>query len=106
MPQAPSRTAGARGQPARKARRLGSSGVLSQPGRAANGVSTYWARSAAGFGGGHTGQGFSGSWAQPAVSRIASSQISRAMWVVYLEMGLALVAAVFIIWFTWPRKPK
>jgi len=28
------------------------------------------------------------------------------MWVVYLEMGLALVAAVFIIWFTWPRKPK
>jgi len=28
------------------------------------------------------------------------------MWVVYLEMGLALALAVLIIWFTWPRKPK
>jgi len=28
------------------------------------------------------------------------------MWVVYLEMALALLVAVFIIWFTWPRKKK
>jgi len=28
------------------------------------------------------------------------------MWIVYLEMGLALALAVLIIWFTWPRKPK
>jgi hypothetical protein len=104
VPQAPSKVAGARGQPARNARRLGSRLVLSQPGSVANEVSTYWARSAAGFGGGHTGQGFSGSWAQP-VSRI-SSQGSRAMWIVYLEMGLALALAVLIVWFTWPRKPK
>jgi hypothetical protein len=27
------------------------------------------------------------------------------MWIVYLEMGLALVLAVFIVWFTWPKKP-
>jgi hypothetical protein len=80
--------------------------VASQPGSAANDVSTYCARSAAGFGGGHTGQGFSGSCVQPAAARIASSQINRAMWVVYLEMFAALVVAALIIWFTWPRKPK
>jgi len=28
------------------------------------------------------------------------------MWIVYLEMGLALALAVLIVWFTWPRKPK
>jgi len=28
------------------------------------------------------------------------------MWIVYLEVLLALVIAIFIIWFTWPRKPK
>src|SRR5438034_2413801 len=107
VPQAPSKGAGARGHPARNARRLGSSCVLSQLGRAANDVSTYCARSGAGLvgGGGHTGQGFSGTWAQPAASRI-KTQTSRAMWVVYLEMGLALAVAVLIIWFTWPRKPK
>ena len=107
VPQAPSKAAGARGQPARKARRLGSSCVLSQPGSAAKVVSTYCARSGAGLvgGGGHTGQGFSGSCVQPALSRI-SNQTSRAMWVVYLEMGLALALAVLIVWFTWPRKPK
>ena len=88
-----------------KARRLGSRLVLSQPGTLANEVSIYCARSGAGLGGGHTGQGFSGSWAQPAVSRI-SNQAQRAMWIVYLEMLLALAVAALIIWFTWPRKPK
>ena len=28
------------------------------------------------------------------------------MWVVYLEMGVALVLAVFIVWFTLPKKPR
>jgi hypothetical protein len=97
----------ARGQPATKARRLGSRVVLSQPGSAAKEVSTYCARSGAGtgLGGGQTGQGFSGSWAQPALSRIRN-QAQRAMWIVYLEMLLALALAAFIIWFTWPRKKK
>jgi hypothetical protein len=57
------------------------------------------------LGGGQTGQGFSGSRAQPALSRIRN-QAQRAMWIVYLEMLLALALAVFIIWLTWPRKPK
>jgi len=26
------------------------------------------------------------------------------MWVVYLEMAFALVVAVLVVWFTWPRK--
>jgi hypothetical protein len=28
------------------------------------------------------------------------------MWVIYLELLVALAVAVFIVWFTWPRKPK
>jgi hypothetical protein len=28
------------------------------------------------------------------------------MWVVYIEMLLALALAVFIVWWTWPRKKK
>jgi len=28
------------------------------------------------------------------------------MWVVYLEMAFALLVAVLIIWWTWPRKKK
>jgi hypothetical protein len=28
------------------------------------------------------------------------------MWVVYLEMGLALALAAFIVWWTWPKKPR
>jgi len=28
------------------------------------------------------------------------------MWIVYLEMGFALLVAVLIVWFTWPRKKK
>lgn len=26
------------------------------------------------------------------------------MWVVYLEMAVALALLVLIVWFTWPRK--
>jgi len=28
------------------------------------------------------------------------------MWVIYLEVILVLGLAVFIVWFTWPRKKK
>jgi len=28
------------------------------------------------------------------------------MWVIYLEIVLALGLAAFIIWFTWPKKRK
>jgi hypothetical protein len=96
---------GARGQPARKARRLGSSCARSHPGSAANPTGTYCARSGAGFGGGHTGQGFSGTCAQPADSRI-ESRSQRRMWVVYLEIAVAFLLAVFIVWFTWPKNKK
>ena len=95
----------ARGQPAMKARKLGSRLSDCQPGSAANVVSRYCARSGAGFAGGQTGQGFSGSWAQPALSTI-NSQAKRAMWVVYLEIIVALLIAAGIVWLTWPRKPK
>jgi hypothetical protein len=27
------------------------------------------------------------------------------MWIVYLEMTVALVLAVLIVWWTWPKKP-
>jgi hypothetical protein len=26
------------------------------------------------------------------------------MWVIYLEMGLALALAILIVWWTWPSK--
>jgi len=35
-----------------------------------------------------------------------STAAERAMGIVYLEMIVALVIAVAIVWFTWPRKPK
>jgi len=28
------------------------------------------------------------------------------MWVVYLEIAVALAIAAAIVWLTWPRKPK
>ena len=28
------------------------------------------------------------------------------MWVMYLEIGVALGLAVFIVWWTWPKKKK
>jgi hypothetical protein len=27
------------------------------------------------------------------------------MLIVYVEMGVALLLAVFIVWWTWPKKP-
>jgi len=43
--------------------------------------------------------------AQPAASRISARQRLR-MWVIYLEVVLVLGLAVFIVWFTWPKKKK
>jgi len=40
-----------------------------------------------------------GSCAQP-----AASTITARMWVVILEMSLALALAAFIVWWTWPGK--
>ena len=34
------------------------------------------------------------------------SRIVARMWVVYIEVGVALGLAVFIVWFTWPKKPR
>jgi hypothetical protein len=28
------------------------------------------------------------------------------MWVVFIEIGVALFLAVFIVWFTWPKKKE
>ncbi|MFN0162588.1 MAG: hypothetical protein ACKVQQ_15255 [Burkholderiales bacterium] len=28
------------------------------------------------------------------------------MWIILLEMLLALALAIFIVWWTWPKKPK
>ena len=28
------------------------------------------------------------------------------MWIVYVEIGIALGLALFIVWFTWPKKRR
>jgi hypothetical protein len=37
----------------------------------------------------------------PATIRISNTQ---RMWIIYLEIVVALALAGFIVWFTWPRK--
>ena len=61
---------------------------------------------AAGFGG--QGHAPGGTWAQPAASRIAATrtEAGRAMWVVILEMAVALALLALIVWWTWPKKPR
>jgi hypothetical protein len=44
----------------------------------------------------------SGAGVHPATSRIKASR----MWIIYLEVAVALAIAAFIVWFTWPRKKK
>src|SRR5690242_9972865 len=95
----------ARGQPATKARRLGSRLASRQPGSAAKDQATYCARSAEGFAGAH-GQGASRTGAQaPAATRISARTVRR-MWIVYVEMAVALAVAGLIVWLTWPKKRK
>jgi len=55
-----------------------------------------------GGGQGHSGAGFSGRGAHAATIRIRTTR----MWLIYLEVALALGLAAFIVWFTWPRKKK
>jgi hypothetical protein len=89
-----------------KARKLGSSGTACQPGSAAKAHSRYCARSGAGFAGAHPRQGASPNGAQPAAAATISAKASRRMWIVYVEMAVALLAAGLIVWLTWPRKRK
>ncbi len=96
----------ARGQPERKARRLGSSGVSPQPGSASNDHGRYCARSSGGLTGGQAGQGASRSGAQAAAATRMSARASRRLWIVYLEMAVALALAGLIVWLTWPKKRK
>jgi hypothetical protein len=46
-----------------------------------------------------------GGVAQAAASRIKARQTQR-MWVIYLEIVAVLGLVAFILWFTWPKKPK
>jgi hypothetical protein len=49
------------------------------------------------------GQGhWGGSEPHPPTSTINANR----MWVIYLEVVLALGLAAFIVWFTWPKKRK
>lgn len=107
------------------------------PGNSPQGDSSYRASctgGGTGFGGvhtGHAGQGgatgqaagdaategeaFSG-WvatgaqaAATAASRMAAGILKRwkTMWVIFLEMGVALCLLLLIVWWTWPKKrPK
>jgi hypothetical protein len=91
-----------------KARKLRSSPALGQPGSASKVDSMYPAVSGAGFAGGHCGQtktGCGGRGTQAANIRI-DARTPRRMWVIYLEILLALALAAFIVWWTWPRKRK
>jgi hypothetical protein len=49
---------------------------------------------------GHDGHDGGCSDAQPATSRIAP------MWVMLLEMAVALAILIVIVWWTWPKKRK
>jgi hypothetical protein len=44
-----------------------------------------------------------GAGAHAANSRIRAKE-ARRMWMLYLEVILALGVAALIVWFTWPRK--
>ena len=95
-----------RAQPEAKARRPGASDALDHPGIAANGTCWSFASAVRGVAAGQAGQGGCGAVLQPTSIRITrtSAARTRAMWVIYVEMGIALVILVLIVWFTWPRK--
>lgn len=93
-------------QPEANARRPGAIGAPAQPGIAENDICSYFA-SVGRAGAGHTGQvGACGRWAQPARIRIPQLREAKArtMWVIYLEMGLALAVLILIVWWTRPVK--
>jgi hypothetical protein len=97
-----------RAQPEAKARRPGASGAAGQPAIAAKGVCWYLA-STDRAGAGQVVQAGGGARfvksAQAARIRIARKGAkARTMWVIYLEMGVALALLILIVWFTRPVK--
>lgn len=40
------------------------------------------------------------------IRREYTAPFHRAMWVIYLEAGVALLILLLIVWWTWPRKDK
>jgi hypothetical protein len=60
------------------------------------------------LGGVGTGSGLGGTGVQPAstaaASRINAKDARLKMWVIYLEIGVALLLVVLILWWTWPKK--
>jgi len=39
-----------------------------------------------------------------AATTIRPKRARRTMWIIYLEVLVALAVAVLIVWWTWPRK--
>jgi len=52
------------------------------------------------------GSGLRATWLHAATARIAAraTRARRAMWVILLEMGVALALALLIVWWTFPKK--
>ena len=98
-----------RAQPAAKARKPGASAAADQPAIVAKGAAWYLASAgraggAVQFGQAGAGTGFARS-AQAARIRIARKGAkARTMWVIYLEMGVALALLILIVWWTRPAK--
>jgi len=45
-----------------------------------------------------------GTGVQAAASRISAKDARLNMWVIYLEIGVALLLVVLILWWTWPKN--
>ena len=95
-------------QPETNASRLGSRLAHCQPGSVENSAGSYVACSATGFGGcGHAGQtGHEGHCGGCTDAHPAANSTIAAMWVIFLEMAVALALLILIVWWTWPRKRK
>jgi hypothetical protein len=84
-------------QPNWNARRLGARFAPAHPGSALNGLS--WYLTVSGSLGGSGASGLGGTGTQPARSRISANL----MWIIYLEVAVALALAGLIVWWTWPK---
>jgi hypothetical protein len=95
-------------QPATNAFTLGSKFADCQPGSAENSAGSYVACSGTGFGGcGHAGQaGHEGHRGGCTDAHPATNSTIAAMWVIFLEMAVALAILILIVWVTWPKKRK
>jgi hypothetical protein len=60
------------------------------------------------LGGVGTGSGLGGTGVQAAITAAASRMNAKdarlKMWVIYLEIGVALLLVVLILWWTWPKN--